>query len=261
VPREGEHVTAWQALHAELDAWHALGRPATLWWRDDDACEDTPALRRLLGLAREARVPVAIAAVPAGARPSLADAVGACAQATVLQHGYAHRNRAPAGARSAERSEARPVAPCLDELLLGRARLQQLLGERFVPVMVPPWNRADAPVLRALADAGFDALSRFGPRDGAQAVPGLAQVNTHVDLVAWRRGRTFIGADAALERTAAHLRARRTGMADAGEPTGLLTHHLAFDAAAFDFVAQLLAATGAHPAVAWCDVRAAFGGA
>jgi hypothetical protein len=250
----------WQALDQELDHWRALGRQATLWWRDDDACEDTPALRRLLALAQEGRVPVAIAAIPAAVQSSLVDAVSHSATATVLQHGYAHRNHAPAGARSAELTTARPVQACVEELWHGRARLERLLGERFVPVMVPPWNRADAPVLSAMAAAGFDAVSRFGPRGSREAVPGLAQVNTHVDPIAWRRGRTFIGADAALARMIDHLRARRTGAADAGEPTGLLTHHLAFDDAAFHFVAALVARTRAHPAAAWLDVRQAFAG-
>jgi hypothetical protein len=54
------------------------------------------------------------------------------------------------------------------------------------------------------------------------------------------------------------LRARRTGEADTLEPTGLLTHHLAFDDAAFGFVAELIARTREHPAVTWLDARRAF---
>jgi hypothetical protein len=84
-------------------------------------------------------------------------------------------------------------------------------------------------------------------------------VNAHVDAIAWRRDRRFIGADAAIERIVAHLSARREGACDASEPTGLLTHHLVFDESAFDFVAALLDATRAHPGAEWLSVAQCFG--
>jgi hypothetical protein len=40
-------------------------------------------------------------------------------------------------------------------------------------------------------------------------------------------------------------------------PTGLLTHHLVFDAAAWRFVAELLARTRRHPAARWVGVAEA----
>ena len=82
------------------------------------------------------------------------------------------------------------------------------------------------------------------------------QCNTHVDLIAWRRGRAFIGADAAIERLVAHLKARREGAADPSEPTGILTHHLDLDAAAWQFLAELFARTRAHGAATWIDAHA-----
>jgi len=84
-------------------------------------------------------------------------------------------------------------------------------------------------------------------------------VNAHVDAIAWRRDRRFIGEDAAIERIVAHLSARREGACDASEPTGFLMHHLVFDESAFDFVDMLLDATRAHPAAEWLDVAQCFG--
>ena len=245
-------------LMRELDLWAGQGRRATLWLRDDDACRESPALARLLALASTHAVPVAIAAIPAALDSTLAQALGHCDEAIVVQHGFAHRNHAPEGERSAELYDGRDAGVCIDELRRGRDRLAATFGDRFVPILVPPWNRAGEKLSTHFRDAGFTGLSRFGPRASREAAPGLPQVNTHVDPIAWRRDRRFIGEDAALSRVVAHLRARREGGCDADEPTGVLTHHLAFDVPAWDFVDALLAASTPHPACAWLDVRQAF---
>ncbi len=250
-------MTGWGVLAAELDRWQAQGRQATLWWRDDDACRATPALAEMLAIAAEARIPVAVAAVPAMLERSLVDAVAAAPMATVLQHGYAHRNHAPSGARSAELGADRPLAAVEAELVAGRDRLRASFGTRFLPALVPPWNRIAPSVVARLPGAGLGGLSTFGPRDAAVPVAGLRQCNTHVDLIAWRRGRVFIGTDAALGRLAAHLAARRDAHVDSAEPTGVLTHHLDFGPDAWEFMRSLAAATR-HPGVAWVDAAAAF---
>ena len=251
-------MTRFDPLDRELEHWEALGRRATLWLRDDDACADSPALRRLFAIATEHAVPVTLAAIAATADSTLVDAIGACDKATVVQHGYAHRTHAPAAARSAGLGAGRAVGVRLGELRRGRARLAQAFGERFMPILVPPWNRAGDALLPHLPGAGFAGLSRFGPRPARDAAPGLAQVNAHVDPVAWRRARAFIGADAALERMTAHLAARRAHACDADEPTGLLTHHLAFGDAAFDFVDELLSHMRARCVAVWLDAAQAF---
>ena len=68
----GPDVVDWTDLTRELDRWADSGRPATFWWRDDDALTVTPALDRLLGLARDHQAPLALAVVPAGATAALA---------------------------------------------------------------------------------------------------------------------------------------------------------------------------------------------
>src|SRR6185437_984892 len=107
--RQDRCMTGWAGLERELDRWHAQGQPATLWLRDDDACRDTPALRRLLTLASSHGIPVAIAVIPATLDATLADALSRCREATLVQHGYAHRNHASADERSAELGDGRGV--------------------------------------------------------------------------------------------------------------------------------------------------------
>jgi len=251
-------MSRWDDLDRELDAWRAARRHATLWWRDDDACSDTPALQRLLRIAGENAVPVAIAAIPATADATLADAIGASAHATILQHGYAHANHQPAGARAAELGDHRSVAECIVELSKGRLALERRFATRFKAVLVPPWNRISTKLVAALPSAGLTGLSCFGPRDTAASCTGLCQVNTHVDLIGWKRDRAFIGVDSAIVRLVGHLSARREGSVDAAEATGVLTHHLVFEPDAWDFVDALCARTRRHEAVKWLDAHALF---
>lgn len=249
---------SWDALDRELDRWVERGRAATLWWRDDDATRVTPQLAPLLDLASRHAAPVALAVIPAAVEGSLPKALALAPTCTVVQHGYAHANHARAGERSRELGGARPLNEVASELRAGAERLRALFGQRFLPIVVPPWNRVDDAVVRLLPGLGFAGLSTFGARAAREPIQGFPQVNAHVDPIGWRSGRSFIGAAACIERVVAHLAQRRTGAADPAEPTGLLTHHLVFDAAAWEFVDELFARTARHPAARWTGAREAF---
>ena len=243
-PRAG-----WDALDAELDAWAAAGRTAGFWWRDDDAVEPTPALDRMFALSLETGAPLALAVIPAGVKDSLAHALGPVPPVTVLQHGWSHTNHAAPPAKKAELGADRPAAAILAELAEGWNILDRLFGPRALPVLVPPWNRIAPAVAAGLPSAGFTGLSVFGPR--CVSTVNMMCVNTHIDPVAWKNGRRFLGEAESLGMAVAHLRARRLGLVDAAEPTGLLTHHLAMDGETWAFTARFLTVTRRHPAVRW----------
>ena len=155
-----------------------------------------------------------------------------------MQHGWAHINHAPVGAAKAELGPHRPTAQILGELARGQLALDALFGD-WLRVLVPPHNRIAPPLAAALPDAGYAGLSTYNPAARA-AAPRLTQVNAHVDIMNWVT-RAFAGRDDALGLTIRHLRARRAGSADPEEPTGLLTHHLAHDEAAWTFTDAFLA--------------------
>jgi hypothetical protein len=204
-----------------------------------------------------AALPIALAAIPATLEPSLIDAVARSRFTTAVQHGYAHRNNAPPAERKEELGHHREVGATLTELAQGLDILRRSFGERFAAVLVPPWNRIGEQIVARLPDVTIRGLSTLGPRAARCPAPGIVQCNTHVDVIAWRRGRAFIGADAAIDRLVAHLRARRDGSADPDEPTGLLTHHLDMSDAGWEFVVELVARTRKRGA-AWVDVQSAF---
>ena len=251
-------MTGWDGLERELDAWAKEGRRATLWWRDDDAIEPTPALARLLALSRDHLVPLAIAVIPARALPALAAVLLGHPTVTPVQHGYAHQNHEAAGAKGSELGAARPLAARERELGLGRRRMGRLFGAAALAVLVPPWNRIDPALIACLPRLGFRGLSTYGPRAAAEPAPGLIQVNTHLDIIDWRGSRSFVGEEKALGQLSAHLRARRMRSVDPTEPTGLLTHHLAHDAGAWDFVTALLTRIACHRAARWMAPSEAF---
>lgn len=263
----GADMTSWDGLARELDKWasvsiepgkDATGRPATLWWRDDDAVGTSPALDRLMGLRREYGLPLTLAVIPARAEASLVAAIEGDPAIAPVQHGFAHLNHARNGTKNGELGPARPVAANCADLAAGARRMRELFGERAVPVLVPPWNRIDPELVAHLPGLGFHGLSTFGPRAAAEPVAGLGQANTHIDIVDWRGGRGFVGEVKALSTVIEHLAARRSTVVDPDEPTGLLTHHLVHDDAGWRFLERLFEATATHPAVRWLAAEAIF---
>lgn len=231
-------MSGWSLLAGELRAWREGGTAPGLWWRDDDAAAPTPALSRLLRLEKACGVPLALAVIPEAAQPeALGDA------RCVIMHGCDHRNRAAAGEKKTEFPASESDAAALERLSQARERLARLAGERFLAVLAPPWNRLRENLVERLPQAGIRGLSRYGARRNRRE--GVLEVNTHVDIIAWRGERGFLGEEHALALIVQHLAARRRGSADAAEPTGVLTHHARHDPAAWRFLERLFDETRA----------------
>jgi hypothetical protein len=180
------------------------------------------------------------------------------ARVTPLQHGYAHRNHAAVTEKKAELGAQRPSATVLEELARGQARMTALFGSGWTPVLVPPWNRIAEGLLPEIGALGFRGLSTYGARATAEPVPGLVQINTHVDIMRWSDPRGFLGEAEALDLLVGQLHARRLGEADADEPTGLLSHHPAHDESCWVFLERLLDRLAHHPAARFVTVDEAF---
>jgi len=133
----------------------------------------------------------------------------------------------------------------------GLARLTDLFGSRLTRMFVPPWNRIAPQMVDELAGLGYHALSTFTPRAAPLAAPGLAQINTHLDPIAWKDGGGLLNPDTLIAQVVRQLTDRRTGRADNTEPYGILTHHLVHDAAIWDFTDALLIRLIAGPSHLW----------
>lgn len=242
-----------QELTAHLDWFAARGRKVHFWWRDDDAVEPTPALDRMLELANRHGVDLALAVIPKHATQALAERLSGEPHAYVLQHGWQHRNfqRKDLGEKAAELGTRRDPAELMGQLREGKARLETLFGDRFLPAMVPPWNRISPDICRRLPGIGLPGLSTFTwfhfPRDG--------QVQSHVDILKWKKQVRFIGWESARLRFDLQMtRRRNTG----DEPLGLLTHHLVHDAGCFEFLEVFLEIAAHHEGAEWPSVKGLF---
>ncbi|GGH11851.1 hypothetical protein GCM10007036_09190 [Alsobacter metallidurans] len=252
-----QRALAWRELDDGLSALRAAGRSMAVWWRDDDCVAPSPALDHMLALAERVGCPVALAVIPEAVRPELAERLRTAPFASVLQHGWAHRNHAPEGAKKQELGHA-PGNLVLAELQFGRDRLEEMFGARALPVLVPPWNRIDPALVPALPGLGFRGLSTFRARRAREAAPGLRQVNTHLDPIDWHGDRGLADEAALIGIVAAHARAMAAGGADLDEAFGLLTHHLVHDGWIWSFVEELLARLGASGAVRFVSAEEAF---
>ena len=254
-------MSSWQALDDELAAWAAAGQRATFWWRDDDAAEDCPDLAQLLDLAETTAVPLVIAAIPATLRDAAVARIDASTapQLAIVQHGYAHTDHARGGEKKIELGGTNRAQECRAHLHMGFEILSERFGARFLPTLVPPWNRIDPALIDHLPAVGYRTLSTYGARKAARTKFGLKQINCHIDIVNWRQGAAFVGEAAALELACTHLRARRQNEVDMNEPTGLMSHHLRQDAAAWQFMAAFFAHLSGHPGAHWPKPTALFG--
>jgi hypothetical protein len=245
----GRALTGWAELQAALDAVAERGDSIQVWWRDDDAGREHPALPRLLELAECHELPLALAVVPMWLEPGAQARIAASAHATVLQHGFAHADHAPPDGKPIELG-GRSGDAVVAELAQGQAMLKDAFGCAFLAVLVPPWNRLDHGLIGRLAGCGFVGLSSFGRRASPEAAPGVAQVNAHLDPIDWRGTRLFVGETAALGRLLA--------VQGADEPIGILSHHLTMDEDGWTFLERLLAVLAAHPGARICRAPELF---
>lgn len=290
-------TTAWARLDQALTRLHAAGHQLTLWWRDDDAVRATPQLDRLLDLAQRYHLPLALAVVPGPAETSLVERLDYLSaqqpEAVILQHGWTHQNHAAAGEKKCEYPASRDPDICLAELSQGQARLRHMFRSRFLPVLVPPWNRFAPTLIPSLAHhgfiglsggpSGFSTASSDGKRSNGIGATSLRQAHTTLDPIDWASRRNpASNSGTGLRPVSAILDDIITPLEDALAPPmtappfphtttppdfpaipfpltlGILTHHLVHDAALWAFLDQLFLQLTRHPAVRFISAHRLF---
>jgi len=237
----------WSSLANELRLWASIGEKPSFWLRDDDAIEPSAALDRLLSLCNGYRIPAALAVIPEPSGSELADYLKNSDLINVAVHGWRHANHAGPGEKKQELGKHRPIAEIVAELERGFTKLKSLHGERFLPMLVPPWNRMNGALLDHLPAIGFRLVSSFGDALADCANRELAIVNTQVDIMDWssRRGRDH---EALVELLVTQLRHARESDR---HPVGILAHHRDHDETAWRFLDELFALTAGADAGHW----------
>lgn len=249
----------WDRVKRELDQWARERRTAQFWWRDDDAEDISANLSRMLATAARFDVVIGLSVIPAKLKPRLVKGLEREPHAQVLVHGFAHENHARPGQAKRELGGARPLDAVVSDMERGLALMRSAFGRRVLPVLVPPWNRIVPGAVTRLPRLGYRGVSTWKPRATAHPVPGLIQVNTHLDVIDWRRGRIVKDEGLIAGLLLRKLRWRRERKARALEPLGLLTHHAYWDTAMERNIVNLLGATTGHPAATWHRPAEVFG--
>ena len=235
----------WRQIPADIPArlQDVLNRHprATIFFRADDVAIASIKQHRLLDIFARLDTPLCAAMVPAWMTPRHWEAISRAVQGkhhlfAWHQHGWNHLNHQ----REGKKQEFGPGAGLEAKrraILRGRDKLVSILGERFLPVFTPPWNRLDPETMQILVEAGFLAISRFRG-DKLQSLPGLPDLPVNVDLHTRRETSPEAGWDAFLAELDQALASGRAGF---------MIHHQRMNEAAFVFLEQLLPLLHAQP--------------
>lgn len=199
-----------------------------IFFRADDAGWSNDRFERLASLfafhghhLNAAAIPLACRqSPPALPRGAVRDAV------EFHSHGWAHLDHETSGKKS-EFGASRSPDTVARELTESRSALAELLGDRYFPAFVPPWNRIDERFLPLLPAAGFRAISRDGI--ARASCPGLDELNINVDLHTSRVPPPATPAGVLAATTGSGL---RTG--------GIMLHHARMAETDFTFLNELL---------------------
>jgi hypothetical protein len=259
----------WSDARRELDLWSRQGLTARFWIRDDDASERSAPLARLDALAQRFDVTIGLAVIPGTMHPDLPDYLNDLQNFRPMCHGWRHINHGPRN-RPGEFGGDRPLAQLVQDAQAARKVFVHHF-RRTHPIFVPPFNRISPALTRLLPDLGFAAVSAIPSRLsrellGLQArigwiprfkLPWLSatpRIDVQIDLIDWK-AKTAVDS-AVIARALVHqLRGRRkAGQAQSSSPIGLLTHHLAHDAAIWRLCDELLDMLRRQDAVEFIDL-------
>lgn len=225
----------FDALTAELAQWKELGALPHFWIRDDDVQDVTDELYRLLRVAERFGRKIALAVIPSGTTDRLVNLLRGSAFAIAWQHGNRHLWQDPD--RDYSRGEfgiGRDLDALAADACAGKRAMDKAFGQDgWEKVFVPPFHALD-PEFKAL----LPALGYIGLSAGNPPTPKLLTVkeaNAAIDLMNWKQ-RRFAGADKIVAQVVDELRLQRARPRQFREPIGILTHHLAFDEACWEFL-------------------------
>jgi hypothetical protein len=234
-------VTWLDPLRAVLSQ---VAGPIEFFVRDDDAGWGDRELLALLDIFELHGVPIDLAVIPCALRPRLAGELlrrAASGPVGLHQHGFRHSNHEPAG-RKCEFGASRTPLEQQRDILSGRERLHDLLGDVPDPFFTPPWNRCTGSTAVALAALGFSVLSRESAAAPLAEAAALTEAPVHVDWVRRRGG---------CRLTASQLGSALAAAAREHSVVGVMLHHAVMNAAEREGVAALLALVDGHPNAEW----------
>jgi peptidoglycan/xylan/chitin deacetylase (PgdA/CDA1 family) len=216
---------------------------ATVFFRADDVAIPSMKQDRLLSIFTSCSAPLCAAMIPAWINAERWDSIsrtvhGRHALFAWHQHGWNHLNHETVG----KKQEFGPGTSTQEKrraIVRGRDKLRAILGEHFLQVFTPPWNRVDPETMHILREEGFRAISRYCG-DKLPSLPDLPDLPVNVDLHTRKEPSPAEGWSALLVELEQAL---TSGTA------GFMIHHQRMNKAAFLFLEQLLPRLQAHAGI------------
>jgi hypothetical protein len=258
----------WDEVRDELDAWLAQGLTARFWVRDDDASKRSVPLAQLHALTERFDITIGLAVIPGAIHQDLPDYLnGEARNFRPMCHGWKHVNHG-SRTRPAEFGSERPLVQLVQD---AEASRNVFVSHFHVAqtVFVPPFNRISHALTRLLPNIGFAAVSAIPSRLSRELLRLRAEfgripllnlprfsatprIDVHIDLIDWK-AQTAVDNKVVGRALAQQLRGQRKSE-DTSTPIGLLTHHLAHDAAVWQLCDELLDMLRRHEAVRFVDL-------
>ncbi len=230
-------------MHSMISALDRRNTPLRLFFRDDDAGWAQDRLDAMLSVFHLTDTPIDLAVIPAVLTADGADLLnqwrGRHAGIGLHQHGYAHTNHEPDGARKCEFGQSRPVERQCADIAMGRDRLAGLLGT-VDPIFTPPWNRCARATVAMLPSWALRPIPMMAARwNMKRALSTCRSISTGT-----------ASADAkSLPGALTDLLGRPTDVA------GIMLHHATMDAAALATFTGFLRAIRSHDNVEFVSMR------
>ena len=146
-----------------------------------------------------------------------------------FQHGYSHNNYSKE--EQSEYPENRDEELVKSEIILGRDKLKDLFGNKFINVFIPPWFEIDKKFQKIIKRENFVAMSNYWGNHINEF--NLIEANCQVDLVDWDRAYTFGGEEFVLNQIINELENDSSNI-------GILLHHERMGEESYSFLNKLI---------------------
>ncbi len=216
---------------------------ARIFFRADDIGAPGRQFSQLIELFTRHRLPLCLAVVPTWLTKSRWDSLQSLtgpgsSQWCWHQHGWLHRNHERTGKKQ-EFGTGRPAAAQVADLMKGKERLEDLMGNDFSPFFTPPWNRCSSDSLEGLKKLGFTAVSRSS-NARPETPDGLPDLQVSIDLHTRKETEPQQAFNALL---------REIEQSVSSSTAGVMIHHQRMDTAAVAFLDSLLEAVAENPSL------------
>jgi hypothetical protein len=215
-----------------------LHGPVRVFFRADDIGRMDSSFVRMMELFAAYDIPLCPALVPQWLNSETWQQISSITQKKQKlcwhQHGFSHTNHEQTG-KKCEFGQGRSSDAIRADILAGKMILKELLGNLFLPVFTPPWNRCSAATMDILQELKFAALSRSS---NVQPSPpaGLPDLRINIDLHTRRETDPRDGMQSLITECKAAL---NNGC------MGFMLHHQRMNTTAFIFLENLFRAINA----------------